>query len=106
MRKVLVGNRHLIGLQTLSAGLLFPFLLLAACQTIPPSEDTAVIATPVAVGVKVPADTPRFVVDPEASEVRLLVYRAGPLARFGHNHVISGRVRGEIRAGERAAESG
>jgi hypothetical protein len=54
----------------------------------------------------VPVDAPRFVVDPEASEVRLLVYRAGPLARFGHNHVISGRVRGEIRAGERAAESG
>ena len=43
--------------------------------------------------------------DPEASEIRLLVYRAGLLARFGHNHVISGRVRGEIRAARRAAES-
>jgi hypothetical protein len=56
--------------------------------------------------IAIPADAPRFIVDPEASEVRLLVYRAGPLARFGHNHVISGRVRGEIRAGGRAAESG
>lgn len=72
----------------------------------PPPEVTAVIATPIAAAVKVPADAPRFLVDAEASEIRLLVYRAGPLARFGHNHVISGRVRGEIRAGERAAESG
>jgi hypothetical protein len=72
----------------------------------PPTEESAVIATPVAAGVKVPAESPRFLVDSEASEIRLLVYRAGPLARFGHNHVISGRVRGEIRAGERAADSG
>ena len=72
----------------------------------PPTGESAVIATPVAAGVKVPAESPRFLVDSEASEIRLLVYRAGPLARFGHNHVISGRVRGEIRAGERAADSG
>jgi hypothetical protein len=72
----------------------------------PPPEDTAVIATPVAAGVKVPAEAPRFLVDTEASEIRLLVYRAGPLARFGHNHVISGGVRGEIRVGERADDSG
>ncbi len=72
----------------------------------PPPEESAVIATPAAAGVKVPAESPRFLVDSEASEIRLLVYRAGPLARFGHNHVISGRVRGEIRAGERAADSG
>jgi len=45
-------------------------------------------------------------VDPAASEIRLLVYRAGPLARFGHNHVIAGGVRGEIWAGSGAAESG
>ena len=72
----------------------------------PPPEDTAVIAAPVVAGAKVPADAPRFLVNPEASEIRLLVFRAGPLARFGHNHVISGRVHGEIHAGERAAESG
>ena len=92
--------------QTLSPGLLFPLLLLGACQTIPQPEDTAVIAAPVAAGVEIPADAPRFLVDQEASEIRLLVYRAGPLARVGHNHVVSGRVRGEIRAGERSAESG
>jgi hypothetical protein len=92
--------------QTLLAGLLFPLLLLGACQTIPQPEDTAVIAEPVAARAEITAGAPRFLVDEEASEIRLLVYRAGPLARFGHNHVVSGRVRGEIRAGERSAESG
>jgi polyisoprenoid-binding protein YceI len=72
----------------------------------PPPADTAVVAGPGASGITFPADAPRFLVDPEASEMRLLVYRAGPLARFGHNHTISGRVHGEIRAGARAADSG
>jgi polyisoprenoid-binding protein YceI len=45
-------------------------------------------------------------VDPQASEIRLLVYRDGPLARFGHNHVVVGRVQGEIRAGDAATSSG
>lgn len=57
-------------------------------------------------GVTLPAKAPRFVVDPQASEVRLLVYRAGPLGRFGHNHVLTGRARGEIRAGDSAPDSG
>lgn len=56
--------------------------------------------------VTVPSDAPRYAVDPQASEVRLLVYRDGPLARFGHNHVIVGRVHGEIRAGDTTAASG
>ena len=56
--------------------------------------------------VTVPSAAPRYAVDPQASEIRLLVYRDGPLARFGHNHVIVGRVQGEIRAGETAAGSG
>ena len=53
--------------------------------------------------VTVPSDAPRYAVDPQASEIRLLVYRDGPLARFGHNHVIVGPVYGEIRGGESAA---
>lgn len=56
--------------------------------------------------ISVPAGAARFVVDPQASEIRLLVYRGGPLARFGHNHAIVGRVQGEIRAGASAAASG
>lgn len=95
--------RLLIG-QTRALALLFP-LLLAACQT-PPPGGTAVLAEPVPADVRVPAGAPRYEVDPQASEVRLLVYRDGPLARFGHNHVIVGRVRGEVRAGDAAAASG
>lgn len=37
-----------------------------------------------------------FVVAPE-SELRILVYRDGPLGRFGHNHVVAaGKLRGEV----------
>jgi hypothetical protein len=106
MQKGFARHRRFRVWPTFSPGLLLPLLLLAACQVILPPGETAVTAATVDAPVTVPADAPRFIVDAEASEIRLLVYRAGPLARFGHNHVISGRVRGEIRAGERAAESG
>jgi len=85
---------------------LFLLLLTAACQTLPPPRDSVVLAESVEAAVNVPSGAPRYAVDPEESEIRLLVYRGGPLARFGHNHVIVGRVRGEIRAGEGAAASG
>jgi hypothetical protein len=43
-------------------------------------------------------------VDAARSEVRLLVYRAGPLAQFGHNHVIVNRaVGGWVDAAEPAS---
>ena len=64
------------------------------------------LAEPVRADVNVPSAAPRYRVDPQASEIRLLVYRDGPLARFGHNHVVVGRVHGEIRAGDTAAASG
>ena len=86
--------------------LLFPVLLAAACQTPPPPGETAVLAEPVRADVNVPSAAPRYRVDPQASEIRLLVYRDGPLARFGHNHVVVGRVHGEIRAGAPAVGSG
>jgi polyisoprenoid-binding protein YceI len=85
--------------------LLLPLLLVASCQT-PPRGDTAVLAEPVRADVKVPSGAPHYIVDPQASEIRLLVYREGPLARFGHNHVIVGRVQGELRGGDATAASG
>jgi len=81
-------------------------LLAAACQTLPPPGETAVLAEPVRADVNVPSGAPRYSVDPQASEIRLRVYRDGPLARFGHNHILVGRVHGEIRAGDAAAASG
>jgi hypothetical protein len=93
-----------------AVALVFPLLIMAACQTAPPPGDAAVVRTavlsePVRAGPTLP-DAPRYLVDPLASEVRLLVYRDGPLARFGHNHAILGRIRGEVRAGNAAAASG
>ena len=105
MPEARVGSRRLNARRTFCAGSLAAVLLLAACQTVAPPEDTAVIATFADAGVRVAANAPRFVVDTDASEIRLLVYRAGTLARLGHNHVITGRVRGEIRAGEGTADS-
>lgn len=86
--------------------LLFAPMAVAACQTVRPPEEAPALAEPVEVEAFVPSTAPRFVVDSRASEIRLLVYRDGPLARFGHNHVIVGRVRGEIFAGDTAATSG
>jgi hypothetical protein len=106
MTVTLSGYRCFHPWQTVRRALLFPLLVLAACQTLSPPEETAVLPVPADIGVTLPADAPRFIVDPEASEIRLLVYRAGPLARFGHNHVITGRARGEIRAGFGATASG
>ncbi len=43
---------------------------------------------------------PVYRIDPTASEIRVLVYRGGALARLGHNHVIVSRnVHGYILAG-------
>lgn len=81
-------------------------LAAAACQTPPPAGNTAVLAERAPGEARLPAGALRYAVDPQASEIRLLVYRDGPLARFGHNHVIVGRVHGEVHAGETAAASG
>ena len=45
-------------------------------------------------------------VDETASELRILVYRAGPLARLGHNHVIvNRRLGGEVKLADAAGAS-
>src|SRR3984957_8970965 len=47
-----------------------------------------------------------YAVDSNASELRLLVYRAGPLANLGHNHVMVNRaVTGAVRIGTGVATS-
>jgi len=45
-------------------------------------------------------------VDEHQSGLRILVYRAGPLARFGHNHVIVNHaIRGAVSLADAAGES-
>lgn len=46
-------------------------------------------------------------VDAGQSELRILVYRGGPLARFGHNHVVVNRaLRGAVKLAEQPGASG
>lgn len=78
-------------------------LLLASCQTAPVTGG----ATP-ATGPLPPLPVQgsvHYVLDAARSDVRFLVYRAGALAAFGHNHVIEAKdltgdvyLAGDIRA--------
>jgi hypothetical protein len=62
--------------------------LLAACA---PAGRAPPPAERVQPGAPAAAAGSRFRIDAARSELRILVYRAGPLARLGHNHVL--RVR-------------
>jgi hypothetical protein len=79
------------------------FLLLAACaaptrRPAPPPPPRPLESMPAA-GV--------YRVDPQRSELRVLVYRAGPLANFGHNHVMVNRaLSGSLRVGPSLETSG
>lgn len=56
---------------------------------------------------EVPAGARILVIDPDRSVVTLLVRRAGPLARLGHNHVItSAQESGRAWLGPEPSESG
>lgn len=62
----------------------------------PPSPANALATLPTPLGYT------RYQVVPSESEVRVLVYRDGPMARLGHNHVISSQaLEGEIFVGDK-----
>lgn len=72
-------------------GVICMVALLAACGPPKPREainqgaaEAAHTPSPAGAGV--------YRIDSAQSELRLLVYRAGPLGRFGHNHVIVNRA--------------
>jgi polyisoprenoid-binding protein YceI len=68
---------------------LFALGLLGGCvqhRAAGPATEAVPVAT---VRDAVPAGARAYDVDPDASAVTLRVYRAGPFARFGHNHVIT-----------------
>jgi hypothetical protein len=81
-------------------GALLAAVLLAACGPLgeqPPAPPTAVpVHVPAAAAW--PADaTGTYILEEGDPQLRILVFRAGPLAALGHNHVISHRrLRGEI----------
>ena len=92
-------------MRNLTAGCVTLLLLLGACAQKPlreelPREQSA------------PPEVSRagaqiYTIDAQASDVHILVYRAGTLARLGHNHVISSKtLRGEARVHEEFSASG
>ena len=79
-------------------------LLLAACVAppmrhgAPPSVGEPAAAAHAAAG--------SYRIDASRSELKILVYRAGPLARFGHNHVMVNRaITGSVEWGEESLKS-
>lgn len=67
-------------------------LFLGACQTQPEApvpEVSSGITSPVA---PASGQAARYVVRSDLSDVRLLVYRAGPLAALGHNHLVQAKM--------------
>jgi YceI-like domain len=67
-----------------TCGVICAAVLLAACGAPQPRG----AATPAAAITSPAAGPGVFRVDASQSELRLLVHRAGPMARLGHNHVI------------------
>jgi hypothetical protein len=78
-------------------GAVFAVLVLSACGAPPPKPPAGAgpAGSPPAVdgtraeATRAPPPGARYRIDPAASELRVLVYRAGAMASLGHNHVIS-----------------
>jgi hypothetical protein len=90
--------------KSLSIGVLA--LLLAACgaprprPAAPPPKPEESIPRPGLPSGRV------YRIDEKQSELRILVYRAGPLARFGHNHVIVNHaIRGAVNLADVPGDS-
>lgn len=72
-----------------AVGVFITGALLVACSAVTPRHERGAVIT-------APAPPPQgpglYRIDATRSELRLLVYRAGPMARLGHNHVIVNRA--------------
>jgi polyisoprenoid-binding protein YceI len=69
-------------------------LALASCHSTPAGRTSATSATGAAARspqTATPAAVTHYVIDPQRSDVRVLVYRDGPMGHLGHNHVIAVR---------------
>lgn len=73
-----------------------PLLGLPGCQTSPPPAPAPAPAAP-AQQPGIPAGAHEYRVVADESLLQILVYRGGPMARLGHNHVItSHHLEGEV----------
>lgn len=71
-----------------TCGVICAAAFLVACGASKPRETANEGATEGVPRVQSPVGPGMYHIDSAQSELRLLVYRAGPLARLGHNHVI------------------
>ena len=70
---------------------------LAGCQTSPEYPSTPLQTSRAPLREARPENAVRYEILPDLSDIRFLVFRAGPLSRFGHNHVVQAKnVHGEI----------
>jgi polyisoprenoid-binding protein YceI len=67
-------------------------LLLVSCGAPRPGPAPAQVAPAPSAPLAPPAGTTLYRIDPAQSELRVLVYRAGAMAKLGHNHVIANRM--------------
>lgn len=81
-------------------------LSLAACAAPHPRRAPAASAIPTGIFLQALPPPGDYKIDSRNSELRLLVYRAGPLARLGHNHVMVNRaVSGHALIGDAIAST-
>ena len=81
----------------LSACLGLGLLCLSGCQTSPAPPSAALPASRVHASETATENAVRYEILADRSDVRFLVFREGPLAKLGHNHVIQAKtIRGEI----------
>jgi hypothetical protein len=82
-------------------------VLIAACTHVSaPPAVPPVVAGQSLPPVGKPAGSVDFTIDTEHSDLRVLVYRGGPLARLGHNHVIQSHgLSGWIRVAKLSRDS-
>jgi hypothetical protein len=93
-------------------GLVLAALVLAGACRAPPDRETAAATGGANANQSLPTATMQLAqadawrVDPERTVVTIIVRRAGPLARLGHDHVItSADERGNVSIGSTPAES-
>jgi len=84
-----------------------PAALLAGCANAPTVPAVPATSGAIDAAAVVPSSARTFDVDPARTTVTMLVYRAGPLARLGHNHaIVSDLESGQVWLGSSAQSSG
>lgn len=82
-------------------------VVLTACQAVPRPDIGDAVSRPASEQEPTLPDGQRYLVLGKQSEVRIVVFPAGALARLGHPHVIGGAViDGEVVVAEEFGESG